>query len=185
VTRLISLGRADERYFTFCAGLGLDADVVASIERLRQAGHRSTHSLYVRTAVRRFWSEVRDAPLLTITDADTGEEVSGVELAVVQNTVPWTYLGRRPLTLCPDASFDADLDVFLLRKLRTSTTLRLAQQLLRGADPRSKHVSVLHDRARLVITAAGPVPHQVDGDYLGHRESVTLSSHPEALRVLV
>src|SRR2546423_6603650 len=34
--RTIGLGRADERYFTFCAGFGLDAEVIARVE---PAGH--------------------------------------------------------------------------------------------------------------------------------------------------
>ena len=50
--RAIGLGRADQRWFTFTAGLGLDADVVAQVEQKRAAGRRSSHALYVRTALR-------------------------------------------------------------------------------------------------------------------------------------
>src|SRR5262249_39562665 len=41
-TRTIGLGRADGRYFTFCAGLGLDAEVVRRVERARLRGKSST-----------------------------------------------------------------------------------------------------------------------------------------------
>src|SRR5205814_6081853 len=37
-TRTIGLGRADDRYFTFCAGVGLDAEVVHRVERARLRG---------------------------------------------------------------------------------------------------------------------------------------------------
>ena len=36
--RRIGLGRADDRYFTFCAGLGLDAAVIRQVERARLRG---------------------------------------------------------------------------------------------------------------------------------------------------
>src|SRR5262245_41485811 len=37
-TRSIGLGRADERYFTFFAGLGLDAEVISRVEHARHKG---------------------------------------------------------------------------------------------------------------------------------------------------
>ena len=40
--RTVGLGRADDRYFTFCAGLGLDAEVVRKVERARLRGKVST-----------------------------------------------------------------------------------------------------------------------------------------------
>ena len=40
--RLVGLGRADGRYFTFCAGFGLDAEVVRKVERARLRGRVST-----------------------------------------------------------------------------------------------------------------------------------------------
>ena len=40
--RSIGLGRADGRYFTFCAGFGLDAEVVRKVERARLRGRVST-----------------------------------------------------------------------------------------------------------------------------------------------
>ena len=49
--RLVGLGRADGRYFTFCAGFGLDAEVVRKVERLRLRGRVSTPGLYMRTPV--------------------------------------------------------------------------------------------------------------------------------------
>src|SRR5450631_91568 len=45
-SRRIGLGKANERWFTFCAGLGIDAAVVERVEQKRAKGKRSTHSLY-------------------------------------------------------------------------------------------------------------------------------------------
>src|SRR5579864_8864777 len=48
----IGLGLAGDRYFTFSAGLGFDAEVVGEVDRLRAEGHRESASLFLRTIVR-------------------------------------------------------------------------------------------------------------------------------------
>ena len=44
----VSLGKADDRYFTFNAGLGLDAEVVKIVEEFRATGRKISNSLHVR-----------------------------------------------------------------------------------------------------------------------------------------
>src|SRR5262249_4987313 len=64
-TRTISLGQADGRYFTFCAGYGLDAEVIRKVERARLRGKVSTPGLYVRSLVSQFFLETeRKTPLI-------------------------------------------------------------------------------------------------------------------------
>jgi diacylglycerol kinase family enzyme len=46
-------------------------------------------------------------------------------------------------------------------------------------------VVALHDIAELTLWADRPTAHQVDGDHLGERLSVTFRSHPNALRVML
>src|SRR5262245_48508110 len=48
-TRTFGLGRADDRYFTFCAGFGMDAEVIQRVERARLRGHKPTPLLYVQS----------------------------------------------------------------------------------------------------------------------------------------
>jgi diacylglycerol kinase family enzyme len=183
-TRTIGLGRADERWFTFCAGLGLDADVVGAVERHRHTGRRSTGRLFVATAVREFFASDRNAAPLTLERPGT-EPVEGLSLAIVQNTSPWTYFGNRPIDPSPDAAFEKGLDLFALRGLGTAATLRHSAQLLSGRrPPHGKHVVALHDVGELTLTADRPVAHQVDGEYLGDRMTVTFRSVPAALCVL-
>ncbi len=184
-TRSIGLGTADGRWFTFCAGLGLDADVVAAVERARSGGRRSTPALYVTTAVREFYAGDRDAPPLRLTRP--GEDpVDGLHLAIVQNTAPWTYLGGRAVDPSPRASFETGLDVLGLRGLGTASTLRHVRQLLVGRRPlHGRNVLALHDVPELTLWADRPTAHQVDGDHLGERMSVTFRSHPNALRVVI
>src|SRR3954452_4767608 len=52
--RAVSLGLADDRYFCFAAGLGVDAQIVHGVERKRSEGKRTTHVLYTKVGVREF-----------------------------------------------------------------------------------------------------------------------------------
>ena len=183
--RTIGLAQADDRWFTFCAGLGLDAEVVRRVEHRRADGRRATPQLFVREGVAEFFtSKDRKTPPLTLTRP--GAEPERLGLALVCKTAPWTYLGRRPVLPCPDASFDAGLDVFGLRSLGTVSTLRYLRQIL-SKEPRlrGKKLLALHDVAEFTLTADHPLPFQVDGDDLGQRTSVSFRAVPRALRLLV
>jgi diacylglycerol kinase family enzyme len=184
--RTIGLGRANQRWFTFTAGVGLDADVVAQIEQKRAAGRRSNHGLYVRTALRSVAGrESRHAPPLTLTGLDESVDDT-VGLVLVGNTSPWTYLGRRPVDPFPGAAFDLGLDLLALRRLGLARTLRAASQALgqRDRPPSGANVVHRHDLAGFEVTAEAPVPLQVDGDYVGTASAVSFCAVGKALRVL-
>jgi diacylglycerol kinase family enzyme len=184
-SRTIGLGRANERYFTFCAGLGIDAEVVRRVERARLRGRRHTPTLYLRsTLLQYFFDTDRRTPAMTLERLDETPE-SGLATVIVQNTVPWTYLGDRPINPCPDASFETGLDLMALRELHVPSTTRTVGQLLsRRREPRGKRVLRLHDLAGFTLRAIRPIAFQLDGDYLGERDKVDFVAVPTALRVL-
>jgi diacylglycerol kinase family enzyme len=185
--RSLGLGLADERWFTFTAGLGLDAEVVAAVERHRAEGRRSTKRLYVRATLEQYFRGTdRRQPPLTLTHG-AGDALDGVFLVLVGNTSPWTYLGRLRVDPFPGASFDRGLDVLALQKLALPSTLWTASQLLtpNGRPPWGGEATHLHDLSEFTVTADRPVAFQVDGDYLGERTEVAFSSVPHALTVLV
>jgi diacylglycerol kinase family enzyme len=184
-SRTISLGLADDRYFTFCAGLGLDAAVVRRVERARLRGRVSTPALYLRSAVSQYFFDTdRRNPAITLERPD---ELPEAELAtvIIQNTAPWTYLGDRAINPNPDASFDCGLDVMAMRALHVPSTTRTVTQILsRKPDPRGRKVLRLHDLSEFTLRASRPQPYQLDGDYLGEREKVRFTAVSEALRVI-
>ncbi len=185
-SRRVGLGKANDRWFTFCAGLGIDAAVVERVERKRAKGKRSTHSLYVRSAVNRFYfATARRHPALRLR-APSLLDSREVFAALVCNTDPWTFLGDRPVRPCPDASLDLGLDVLALTRMSTATTLRAAAHFFaKDPHPRSKNALLLHDQSEIVLEATGePLAFQVDGDALGHRDKVLMTSVPNALRVI-
>ncbi|MCF2529954.1 diacylglycerol/lipid kinase family protein [Yinghuangia soli] len=186
--REIGLGMAGDRWFLFCAGLGFDADVVGRVEEHRAKGRKSTHGLYVRSALHRFYRSggTRRSGPLTL-DVPGQEPVEGLCLGIVQNTNPWTFLGNRPVNACPDASFDRGLDLFGLTRMSTLPTLRHLSRMLgsSGNAPHGRHVVSLHDCATFTLGAEEAVSLQVDGDHLGEHRSVTFRGVPRALRVIV
>ena len=54
-SRWLGLGRIDDRWFTFTAGLGLDADAVRAVERARVRGKSPSATRYAVTASKMIW----------------------------------------------------------------------------------------------------------------------------------
>lgn len=183
--RVINLGRADDRFFTFAGGLGWDAATIRRVEQARLRGRTSTPGLYMRSMVGQFFTGLdRADPPMTLERPGEDTE-TGLSSVVIQNTAPWTYAGGRPVDPNPDASFDLGLDVFALRKLKVSATAKTVTQLAwRSGHPRGKQVVRLHDLAEFTVIASRPQAFQLDGDYLGERQKVHFVSVPSALRVI-
>ncbi|HEV7900036.1 MAG TPA: diacylglycerol kinase family protein [Planosporangium sp.] len=184
-SRVISLGRADDRYFTFCAGLGIDAEVVRRVERARLRGRTSTPWLYLRSTLAQYFleSERRHPPVTLELPGEQPE--AGLATAIVQNATPWTYLGDRPVNPCPGASFETGLDVMAMRELHVPSTTRTVQQILsRRPQPHGKRVLSLHDLESFTLRADRPMAFQLDGDYLGEREKIEFHSVADALRIV-
>jgi diacylglycerol kinase family enzyme len=190
-SRRLGLGRIDPggrfgRYFTFNAGLGLDAEVVRVIDGLRARGRAVTPRLYLWTALRQFYTVTdRRHPALTL-ERRGHPPVGHLFFGIVSNTAPWTYLGRRPVNPSPGADFDAGLDLFALRRMRTAGTLNALRQMFasRPDPPRGRDVLSLHDEPEFVISASRPVALQADGEYMGEHERVRFRSVPAVLRVI-
>ena len=179
-------GASLDRYFTFNAGMGLDAETVRVIEGMREHGRTLTPGLYLRTALRQFYRVTdRRHPRLTL-ERGGQSPVGHLFLGIISNTSPWTYLGRRPVNPSPGASFDTGLDIFALRRMRTINTLNALRQMFsqRSEPPRGRHVVSLHDQPAFTLRSDRPVALQVDGEYVGEHESVTFRAVPRALRVI-
>jgi diacylglycerol kinase family enzyme len=184
-SRRIGLGLAGDRYFTFNAGLGYDAEVVRRIEKRRRAGEQTSHARFVRAAVAHYVTVDRRHPAITL-ERPGEEPVDHIHFALVANTAPWSYLGERPVQPSPEASFDSGLDVFAPRSMGPLLTLRYIRRALLGPSPlRSKRLLRLHDLSDFTLRASRPLAFQVDGDWLGERESVRFRAVPDVLRVIV
>ena len=184
--RTIGLGLAGDRYFTFSAGLGMDAEVVREVERLRASGHRESPALFLRTMVRQYWSGTdRRTPALTL-ERDGQPSTPDLFMTAITNHSPWTYLHGRAVLPVPNPDFNSGLDVFALRKVRATTIVSALGQMLlfRRRSPRGRHTLTVTGLESLTIRSVRPIAFQVDGDYLGETEAVKFQFVPHALRVV-
>ena len=183
-SRTIGLGRADDRYFTFCAGFGLDAAVVRRVERARRRGQVSTAGLYLRATISQYFLGGHRHPAISLERPGAPAE-NDLATVIIQNTAPWTYLGEREINPNPDASFDLGLDVLALRQLHVPSTARTVTQMFsRNPNPRGRQVLRLPNLGKFTLVAGHPQAFQLDGDYLGEREKVRFASVAAALRVI-
>jgi diacylglycerol kinase family enzyme len=181
--RRIGLGRVDDRWFTFTAGLGIDADAVRRVEIARRKGKSPTPSRYTRKTIRSFLAMDRRHPSLTL-EVPGEEPVPGLFLGIVANTAPWTYFRSKPIVLTPDVSFDTGLDLVAMRRMRLHGTLWSVSGMITPDGVRGRSVAVYRDLSEFRLSGEVPMPLQVDGDYLGERTGATFRSVPSALAVI-
>ncbi|HTR94102.1 MAG TPA: diacylglycerol kinase family protein [Trebonia sp.] len=185
VRRKIGLGLAGDRYFTFSAGLGVDAEVMGDIERQRARGRRASVGTYLRTAVRHYYSTDRRRPALTLR-VPGQPQTDGLFMGVVTNSSPWTYLGSHPVRPA-HSDFSSGLDLFALRRLRTLTTLAALSHMMHSGNdelPSGRDVVSASALGELAFEADRPIAFHIDGEYLGETESVAFRFVPDALCVV-
>jgi diacylglycerol kinase family enzyme len=185
-SRTIGLGLAGDRYFTFSAGLGWDAEVVGEVDRLRAEGHRESPALFLRTMVRTYYrSTERRRPALTL-ERDGGPPVSDLFMTIITNRSPWTYLNSRAVLPVPRPDFSSGLDVLAMRRLRLLRLVAVVGQMLyvRSRPPRGRDLLAVLGSETLTVRSARPIAFQVDGEYLGETEAVKFQFVPHSLRVV-
>ncbi|MER7455188.1 diacylglycerol kinase family protein [Nocardia beijingensis] len=182
--RRIGLGLADDRWFCFSAGVGLDADVCEAIDASRARGRTATPSRYVRTTVRQFFRAKRKEPGVQV-EIPGRDLVDGVHYAFVTNTTPWTYLNATPVHTNPGTRFETGLGVFAVRSMAVLPTLLLARQLLASnGNPKSRNLFREDDVPAVRIEAKEPIGLQIDGDFIGKRDVVDFTAVPDVLAVV-
>jgi len=184
--RRIGLGKANDRWFLFHAGLGFDAAVVEQVERRAQFKRHLGHALFAMatcTTLLRHYD--RSRPRFAV-HLPGGPVIDGY-FTIVQNTNPYTFFGPRPFDVAPDASLDGELTVTTLRRLGVGFTLSVMAAALRGGG----RVSGIHDVdyrvgvRTLEVRGHGPFPYQVDGDYLGETESLDICHQADVLDLVI
>ncbi len=180
--RSISLGRVNNRRFTFAAGVGLDAELVRGVDDLgRNEGKRPGDVAYARTLAgilsRR---RGRLEPAMTVLGRDR------VAFALVANCDPYTYVGPVPVRAAPEARFELGLDLVAPRAVAPWHLPRLAAWALMGrGQVSSSRTLYLHDLDEVEIECDVPTPLQADGEDLGDVTSARFEAERDALRVLV
>ena len=172
------------RTFLCHVGIGWDAVLVERVERRGHLKRHATVPLYAWAGIEAFFSGYdRRHPHMAVTVA--GRTVPDAYFALVMNSDPYTFAGRRPFRVVPSTGRHSGLGVATLTSLALPVFLRAAAQALgRGLRP-DRHVWIDEDVAELEVVALdAPLPFQVDGDHLGSAERLRFRSVPDGLSIV-
>ncbi len=177
-------GTPASRAFLCHGGIGWDAVLVERVERRGHLKRHATVPLYAWAGIEAFFSGYdRRRPHMAVTVA--GRTVPDGYFALVMNSDPYTFAGRRPFRVVPSTGRHSGLGVATLTSLALPVFLRSAAQALgRGVRP-DRHVWIDEDVAEVEVVALGtPLPFQVDGDHLGPAERLRFRSVPDGLSIV-
>src|SRR5919202_6774245 len=100
--RRADLGRVNGRWFTFAAGMGLDASVVERVDAHPERKTRWGAWYFTEVAVRTFLRRYVVRPPRLEAELEDGRAVRGISV-FLQNAEPYTYFKSRPVNLVEGA----------------------------------------------------------------------------------
>jgi len=177
-TRRISVGRVNGRRFLFNAGLLFDAELVRRIEANRSRAGRPGDAAFLVTLLKLIAEQRgRFDPVLEI------DGVGRAAFVLVANADPYTFLGRVPVHVAPEASLEAGLDVIAPTRVRPHVIPRMFRYVVTGHG-RPSSVLALHDVDEFEVRCDRPLPLQADGEDLGDVDEAFFAAERAALTVL-
>lgn len=181
----VDLAQVNDRYFTFSAGLGVDAAVVKEVDARPHLKRRHGPWYFMYRAVH---VAVRDylwrPPRFTVT---SGDVTARGMTAIIQNGDPFTYFGNHPLHVAQGVSLDSGtVSGVVLHRANALDVPTIAFRLLshRARMTDHKHIEQLPPAPELTMRSEVPIPLEVDGDYIGDVDEAVFRVLPGALRVV-
>jgi diacylglycerol kinase family enzyme len=182
--RRVTLGRMDDRYFTFSAGCGFDAEAAELVERDYPKKRRFGEIFFYWSAFRVLTGSYRHRqPSMTLSGPFGRIPVA---MAIACNTGPYAYLGKRVINLAPQVELDAGLDVFALRTMRIEAFPAYAWRCLVSGDL-VHHADAFysHDLGVFDLESDKPFQRHVDGEPIGEATRASFRIEPDVLKVQV
>jgi diacylglycerol kinase family enzyme len=176
---------APARHFLFHLGVGFDAAIIRRMEQHSSIKRYLAHAAFAAQTLSTWFRHYdRDTRIHFAVD---GEEIGVGPYAVISNSDPYAYVGRRQLRIAPGASLDDALTVTMLRTLRAAVVVRAAAAAVGRVTYLTTSPEIVQrtDVMTVDIAADGPFPWQVDGDYLGEVERLAVAYAPDCLTVVV
>jgi diacylglycerol kinase family enzyme len=185
--RPVDLGLVAGRYYTFSAGIGIDAGVVRQVDAHPKLKRRYGPSFFLASALWTFSRHyLRNAPRLRVTVE--GRTLDGIT-AIVQNAEHYTYFNGRPIDLAGGATLSSGtLAGVVLRRGALHDVPSLLVRSLAGPArvSRHRHVATFTTATTVLVESVDgrPLPLQLDGDFVAALPLARFTVAPGALHVL-
>lgn len=180
--RTVSLGRIDDRYFTFAAGCGFDAEAAERVERHIRSKRRFGEMFFYWSAFRVLSNTYRRRNPTMILSGNFGE--IPVSMAIASNSGPYAYFAGRSVNLAPKVELDGGLDVFSLRKMRLEALPFYAWRVAVSGDlVHHRDVFYRSDLSSFELRSEAPFRRHVDGEPLAPTRVARFSVERDVLRV--
>jgi diacylglycerol kinase family enzyme len=180
--RVVPLGKMDDRYFTFSAGCGFDAEAAQRVERYVPAKRRFGEAFFFWSAFRVLAGTYRHRSPSMMLEGPFGEVP--VSMTIVCNAGPYAYLAGRPVEVTPEVKLDGGIDVFALKQMRIESLPFYAWRVLVSHDIAHHgdafYASNLHE---FKLRADRPFARHVDGEPLTPSDSARFAVVRDALKV--
>jgi diacylglycerol kinase family enzyme len=178
----VSLGKMNDRYFTFSAGCGFDAEAAERVERYVPSKRRFGELFFYWSAFRVLAGSFRSRdPWMTLR-GPFGEV--DVAMAIACNAGPYAYIAGRPVTLAPTVTLQGGLDIFALKNLRLEALPQYAWRVVvKGGFHEHPDVFSAGDLEAFELEAERPFSRHVDGEPLEPARSARFEVARDVLRV--
>ena len=181
--RRVPLGKMNERYFTFSAGCGFDAEAAERVERYVPAKRRFGEVFFYWSAFRVLTGTFRNrAPSMTLSGPFGRQEVA---MAIASNAGPYAYFVGRPVNIAPEVRLEGGIDVFALKTMRLEALPFYAWRVAVSGDL-VDHQDAFYrpDLQGFEVTAEEPFSRHVDGEPLAPTRNARFSVEHDILKVL-
>jgi diacylglycerol kinase family enzyme len=182
--RTVNLGTANGRFFGINAGFGFDAEAVRFVERRHRLKRTVRQASFLYCGMLAYLNGYDRKTAIRL-EVDGKEPAVILRSAVVCNDNPYTYLGKLPVQLCPEASFDGGLDVLGLTTMSLPAMGRFVRKALTTVNVGALgSTRCWHDQPRVQMATDTPIPLQVDGDFIGEADRVHFELVERAVTVI-
>lgn len=179
--RRLTIGVANDRYFTFAAGCGFDAEAAARVESHGGTKQRFGEPYFFAAALATFAGTYATRhPFLTC-EGSFGTYQAVLAVGLIGDT--YAYIAGRPLRLGPPRpTGKRGLDLFLVHRLQYVHLPRYAFGALTGRF--GPGATTMIDQEEFVVTGENPVAYHVDGETLAPAARIHVRRAPHRLNVL-
>ncbi|MEI6447986.1 MAG: diacylglycerol kinase family protein [Actinomycetes bacterium] len=172
------------RRFLFTSGVGLDARILEGVDARPDLKRRWRQWWFVTEAGRTISADYRfNPPSLELESVETTRGVA----VVVQNGRPWTYFGRRPVTVSKNAGLvTGTLAATVVGTPRPWDYPSIGWRVLsgRGSEGHPRITEVTASNFSVRPLESDSIDIHVDGDHIGRFDEARYSVEAGAMRVV-